>query len=55
MLERKLKTVQDIVYDQDYFVVVFAFFCLEILYIKTIVDYNSFLVYCREMAPGTVS
>ena len=30
----------------------FLLFCLDN---KTIVDYNSFLVYCRELAPGTVS
>ena len=35
---QKFKTVQGIVHSQD-FVVVVAFFCLEKLYNKTIVDY----------------
>ena len=38
--KKKLNTVQDIVHSQDFVVVVVvAFFCLEKLYNKTIVDY----------------
>ena len=37
-VKKKFKTIQDIVHSQDC-VVVIAFFCLEKLYNKTIVDY----------------
>ena len=38
-VKNEFKTVQAIVHSYDFVVVVVAFFCLEKLYNKTIVDY----------------